>query len=184
VLVDLVVAIEVGMVLAAFLFMKRMAEVTNVSAVSGELVEEGELYDSDANAVTRRVIPEGIQVYEISGPFFFGAAETFRDTVGVIGTQPKVMILRMRNVNAIDSTAMHALRDLHRRFKAGGTLLLLADVHAQPLVALGRSYLLDEIGETNIFGHLDDALARATQHLGLPAVTRPLDAMPTVKRDT
>jgi SulP family sulfate permease len=184
VLVDLVVAIEVGMVLAAFLFMKRMAEVTNISAVSGELVEDGDSYDADANAVTRRRVPAGIQIYEISGPFFFGAAETFRDTVGVIGSQPKVMILRLRNVNAIDSTAMHALRDLHRRFRAGGTLLLLSDVHAQPLLALGRSDLLDEIGDQNIFGNIDDALARATTHLGLPAPDRPTDALPTVARES
>jgi SulP family sulfate permease len=161
VLVDLVVAIEVGMVLAAFLFMKRMAEVTNVAAVSNELIEEGETYDADAGAVSRRVVPPGVQVYEIRGPFFFGAAETFRDTLGVIGAAPKVMILRMRDVNAIDSTAMHALKDMHRRFRAGGTLLLLSDVHAQPLLALGRSNLLDEIGQENICGNIDDALERA-----------------------
>jgi SulP family sulfate permease len=185
VLVDLTVALEVGMVLAAFLFMKRMAEVTNVSAVTRELEEEeGDLYESDANAVRRRTIPGGVQVYEINGPFFFGAAETFRDTVRITDAKPKVMIIRLRDVPAIDSTAMHALGDLHRRYKAGGTLMLLSDVHAQPLLALGRSYLLDDIGDENIFGNIDDALNRARTHLGLEAVTAPAEATATVRRES
>jgi sulfate permease, SulP family len=185
VLVDLTVAIEVGMVAAAFLFMKRMAEVTNVSAVTRELEEEeGDLYATDPNATRRRAIPDGVQVYEINGPFFFGAAETFRDTVGVVGAQPKVMIIRMRNVPAIDSTGIHALRDLHRRFRAQGTLMLLADVHAQPLLALGRSYLLDDIGDAQIFGNIDDALNRARAELGLAREQPPAGATPTVSRES
>jgi SulP family sulfate permease len=185
VLVDLTIALEVGMVAAAFLFMKRMAEVTNVSAVTREMEEdEGDLYATDLNAARRRTIPDGVVVYEINGPFFFGAAETFRDTVGVIGSQPKVLIIRMRNVPAMDSTGMHALRDLYQRSRSGGTLLLLSDVHAQPLLALGRSYLLDEIGERNIFGNLDDALNRARAELGLAAEPRPAGATPTVVRES
>jgi SulP family sulfate permease len=185
VLVDLTVALEVGMVAAAFLFMKRMAEVTNVSAVTREMEEdEGDLYATDLNAARRRTIPDGVLVYEINGPFFFGAAETFRDTVGVVGAQPRVLIIRMRNVPAIDSTGMHALRDLYHRFKGQGTLMLLSDVHAQPLLALGRSYLLDEIGEANIFGNLDDALNRARTELGLAAEPRPAGATPTVVRES
>jgi SulP family sulfate permease len=183
VLVDLTVAIEVGMVLAAFLFMKRMAEVTNISAVSNELGDEPEGI-SDANALYRRSIPNGVQVYEINGPFFFGAAETFRDTVGFVSDKPKVLIIRMRNVPAIDSTAMRALRDLHRQFKAQGTLMWLSDVHAQPLIALGRSYLLDEIGDEHIFGNIDDALNAARRHLGLPEVPKPAFATPTVARES
>ena len=185
VLVDLTVAIEIGMVAAAFLFMKRMAEVTNVSAVTRELEEEeGDLYATDPNATRRRVIPEGVQVYEINGPFFFGAAETFRDTVGVVGAQPKVMIIRMRNVPAIDSTGIHALRELHRRFRTQHTLMLLSDVHAQPLLALGRSYLLDEIGEAQIFGNIDDALNRARGELGMARELPPAGATPTVSRES
>ena len=184
VLIDLVVAIEVGMVLAAFLFMKRMAEVTNVSAVSGELTDGGDSYDADGNAVSRRAIPTGVQIYEINGPFFFGAAETFRETVGVIGAQPKVLILRLRHVHAIDSTAMHALKDLHRSFSSRGTLLLLSDVHAQPLIALGRSHLLDAIGDDHVFGNIDDALDHAARHLGVIPATRPAGATPTVARES
>jgi len=185
VLVDLTVALEVGMVAAAFLFMKRMAEVTNISAVTREMEEdEGDLYATDQNAARRRAIPDGVQVYEINGPFFFGAAETFRDTVGVVGAQPRVLIIRMRNVPAIDSTGMHALRDLHHRFKGQGTLMLLSDVHAQPLLALGRSWLLDEIGDGQIYGNVDDALNRARAELGLAAEPRPAGATPTVIRES
>lgn len=183
VLVDLTVAIEIGMVMAAFLFMKRMAEVTNVSIVSRELAEEPE-HVSDANALYRRAIPPGVQVYEINGPFFFGAAETFKDTVGVITETPKVLILRMRNVPAIDSTAMRALRDMFHKFKAKGVLLLLSDVHAQPMVAMARSGLLEEIGEENMYGNIDDALNRARRQLGLAEVPRPAFATPTVRRET
>ena len=84
VLVDLTVAIEVGMVLAAFLFMRRMAEVTNIQVLTHEFIDPGDDFETDPNAVRRRVVPEGVQVYEITGPFFFGAAEMFKDRVGRI----------------------------------------------------------------------------------------------------
>jgi SulP family sulfate permease len=185
VLVDLTVAIEVGMVLAAFLFMKRMAEVTNVSAITREMEEEtGDLYATDTNAARRRAVPDGVVIYEVNGPFFFGAAETFRDTLGATEQHPTVLIVRMRNVPAIDSTGIRALGDLLRRSRAEGQLLLLSDVHAQPMVALGRSYLLDEIGDAQIFGNIDDALNRARRHLGLAELERPAFATPTVRRET
>ena len=186
VLVDLTVAIEVGMVLAAFLFMRRMAEVTNVRFLSREFEgdEAGDAYQSDPNAVRRRSIPDGVVVYEIDGPFFFGAAEKFKDTLGQIGRNPRVLIIRMRHVPAIDSTAMHALGDIVRRSRKDGTLVLLSDVHAQPMIALGRSELLDELGDENLFGNLDDALNRARGHLGLASVSRPDFAAPTVARET
>ena len=184
VLVDLTVAIEVGIVLAALLFMRRMAEVTNVSAITRELDDAGDLYVTDANAVRRRAIPKGVEVYEINGPFFFGAAEQFKDTLGRVAKKPKVLIIRMRNVPAIDSTGIRALADVVRRTRKDGTLVFLSDVHAQPLVALGRSDLLDEIGDDNIFGNLDDALNRARAELGEPPAEPPAGATPTVRRET
>jgi sulfate permease, SulP family len=132
----------------------------------------------------RRKIPDGVQVYEINGPFFFGAAETFKNTVGIVAAPPRVLIVRLRNVPAIDSTAIRALRDLYHRFKSQGMLMLLSDVHAQPMVALGRSYLLDEIGDDNIFGNIDDALNRARRHLGIAEIAKPDFATPTVRRET
>lgn len=184
VLVDLTVAIEVGMVLAAFLFIRRMAEVTNVSMVTRELEDGADPYDTDPNAVRRRAIPPGVDVYEINGPFFFGAAETFKDTVGRVAAPPRVLIIRMRDVLAIDSTGMHALRDVVHRSRREGTLVLLSDVHMQPLVALTGSSVMAELGSENVFGNLDDALNRARAHLGLPPVAPPPGAYPTVARET
>ena len=183
VLADLTVAIGVGMVLAAFLFMRRMAEVTNVRFVTRGLADEEE-DPGDPNAVWRRRIPRGVEVYEIDGPFFFGAAERFKDTLAEISRKPKVLIIRMRNVPAIDSTGLHALEDVVRRSRGDGTLVVLSDVHAQPMVAIERVGLLDAIGEANVTGHLDDALNRARAHLGLPPEPAPAFATPTVARET
>ncbi len=184
VLVDLTVAIEVGMVLAAFLFMRRMAEVTNIQVLTHEFTDPGDDFETDPNAVRRRVVPEGVQVYEITGPFFFGAAEMFKDRVGRIAGKPKVLILRLRHVPAIDSTGLHALRDVVRRSRQEGTLVILSDVHAQPVVALERSGMYDELGEDNIHGNIDDALNRARAHLGLPPAAPPAFATPTVARES
>jgi len=158
VLVDLPTGIGVGMVLASFLFMKRMAEVTNVTLISRELQDTGPSADH-SGAIYLRQVPAGVEVYEINGPFFFGAAEKFKDTLSEVSKKPKVLIIRMRHVPAIDSTAMHALRDLVRRTRRDRTAVFFSDVHAQPLIALGRSGLLDEIGDENLFGNVDEALA-------------------------
>jgi SulP family sulfate permease len=162
VLVDLTVAISVGMVLAAFLFIRRMAEVTNVTAVRHELEETGDDAESSLDAELRRRIPRDVDVYEINGPFFFGAAERFKDTISVVSRRPKVLIIRMRSVLALDSTGMHALKDVVHRSRREGTTVLLSDVHMQPLVALTGSPVLEEIGRENVFGTLGDALARAS----------------------
>ncbi|HEX7069964.1 MAG TPA: SulP family inorganic anion transporter, partial [Rhodothermales bacterium] len=184
VIVDLTVAIQVGMVLAAFLFMRRMAEVTNVSMVTRELVDNGDPYATDPNAVRRRQVPEGVEVYEINGPFFFGAAEKFKSTVGQLANSPKVFIIRMRNVMAMDSTGLHALKDLVRRSRHDGAFVILSDVHTQPLFAMERSGLLDEIGSENAFGNIDDALNRAREFLGEEPVEPPSFATPTVARES
>jgi SulP family sulfate permease len=166
VLVDLTVAIEVGMVLAAFLFIRRMAEVTNVNAVTRELEDDpSEQVYTGEGAVSRRRIPSGVDIYEINGPFFFGAAELFKDTLARIAKKPKVLIIRMRNVSALDSTGMHALKDVVHRSRLDGTQVLLSDVHMQPLVALTGSPLLDEIGKERLFGDIDSALRYAEEYL-------------------
>jgi len=167
VLVDLTTGIGVGMVMAAFLFMKRMAEVTDVTVVSQEFQDPRTSADT-SGAIYRREVPKGVEVYEINGPFFFGAAEKFKDTLWEVSRKPKVLIIRMRNVPAIDSTAMHALRDLVRRTKKDGTLVLLSDVQPQPRLALERSELLNEIGSDHVLNNIDEALAAAGRHVGVP----------------
>jgi SulP family sulfate permease len=178
VFIDLTVAISVGMVLAAFLFMKRMAEVTNVRALKQEFDDEGvDRYESDENGMRLRDIPAGVEVYEINGAFFFGAAETFRDTIAAIGGKPRVLIIRMRDVLLLDSTGMHALRDVVHRSRKAGTGVLLSDLHMQPLVALTGSAILEEIGQENVCANLDDALARARVLLESPPTPRRIAAM-------
>jgi len=165
VLVDLTVAIQVGMVLAAFLFMKRMAEVTNVSAVTRELSEPGAPSTDESGAVFRREIPKGVEVYEINGPFFFGAAESFKNALGQVASRPKVLIIRMRNVPAMDATGLSAFKDLVKQSRKEGTAVYITEIHAQPMVALSRSDLLDELGEENVLGTLDEGLERAREAL-------------------
>lgn len=162
VVVDLTVAIEVGMVLSAFLFMHRMAEVTNVSAIKRELV--GGAPNGAGDTLPKFDIPEGVQVFEISGAFFFGAAETFKDTLRQITKRPRVLIIRMRDVSLLDGTGLRALRDVARRSRSERTLLLIAEIHAQPLAALEHSPLGEELGG-EIYPTLEDALDRARAHL-------------------
>jgi SulP family sulfate permease len=183
VLVDLTVAVEVGLVLAAFLFMRRMAEVTNVSAITREFDESTDDEERDPNALSRRSVPPGVEVYEINGPFFFGAAEKFKETMTQLRGRPAVLILRLRNVPAIDSTGLHALRDVVTRFRRQGTRVILSDVHAQPMVALQRSALADELEDQDLAGNIDDALNLARAHLGLATEARPGFAVPTVARE-
>ena len=161
VLVDLTVAIEVGMVLAAFLFMRRMASLANVSPVTAAVLD-----DQGSDELTPS-IPRGIEVYEINGPFFFGAAEVFKDTLALVAGKPKVLILRMRSVPAIDATGLHALTDVVHRSRRDGTLVLLSEVQPQPLQALNRSVLIDEIGEEHLYPSLELAIERAREELEL-----------------
>lgn len=163
VLVDLTVAISVGMVLAAFLFIRRMASVTNVSLFSGGIEDDRAL---DPAEPWRLAIPRGVSVFEINGPFFFGAVEAFRETLDAISEQPRVLIIRMREVHALDSTGLHVLSDVVHRSRRAGSEVLLADVQPQPRAALAGSRLLDELGEANVHLDIDDALARAHELAG------------------
>lgn len=162
VVVDLTVAIGVGMVLAAFLFMRRMAEVTSVTAISREFTDEGtgDPYLTDADGIARRKIPRGVQVYEIEGPFFFGAAERFKDTLAEVAGNPRALILRMRNVPAIDSTGLRALGEVLRRSQKGKIRVLLTEVGEQPLAAMRRAGLVELVGEEGIVPSLDEAIER------------------------
>ena len=157
VIVSLVVAIEVGMVLAAFLFMRRMAEVAGVSVSSSDETPG----DDTMNVATGR----GIQIYEINGPLFFGAAAAFKEALSDIAQRPRVIILRMGRVPAIDATGLRTLADIVHRFRREGTLVILSELHPQPRAALERSPVMDDIGEENIAGTQADAVALAGEHI-------------------
>jgi SulP family sulfate permease len=156
VLVDLTVAIAVGMVLAAFLFIRRMASVTSIDLFTG-----GDDVDDDNAEPWLTRVPRGVSVFEIRGPLFFGAVETFRSTLDHLDERPKVLIIRMKDVHAVDATGIHALRDVIRRSARNGSQVLLADVQPQPLAALSGSGVLDMIGESNVAASIDDALLQA-----------------------
>jgi SulP family sulfate permease len=132
---------------------------------------------SAPGAISRRTIPD-VEVFEISGAFFFGAAEAFKEALGQIAGKPWVIIIRMRDVSLLDSSGLHALQEVVRRFRKDRTMVLLAEVHAQPLAVIQASELFHEMGD-DIFMNIDDALDRARAHVAtrtsgvLPAVGAP-----------
>jgi sulfate permease, SulP family len=182
VIFDLTIAIEIGIVLSVFLFMRRMASVTNVGVIRREFTDEEE-ETVDPMSIDRKLIPEGVEVFEVNGPFFFGAAEKFKEAMRVVEKAPEIRIIRMRNVPAIDATGMNVLSELYKESKQKGRHLILSGVHTQPLIALERSGFLDIIGAENIHGNIDDALDRAREILGLPKTGRSADFIPTVERE-
>jgi sulfate permease, SulP family len=167
VLIDLTVAIQVGMVMAAFLFMQRMASVTQVGFITDELRDNEEEISDDPKSISYRKVPSGVEVFEINGPFFFGAADKFKNALGEISSPPKVLILRMRHALTLDATALQALETVLARAKRNGTQLVLSGVHAQPLVVMKQSGFLDCIGDENVFDDIDPSLARASEIIGI-----------------
>ncbi len=156
VLIGLSVAIQVGVVLAAFLFLQRMSNATQMGLITKDLKDEEK--DDEESLLTKRTIPAGVEVFAINGSLFFAAIEQFRDAVQRIENPPETLILEMRNVITIDATGLQALEDLWKRTKKEGTTLLLAGVHAQPLFTMQQSKFIDMIGEEHLVGTLDEAL--------------------------
>jgi len=161
VLVDLTVAIQTGMVLASFLFMRRMALISDAGPMRRSMREDEDDAADDPDATARLDVPPGVEIFEVYGALFFGAASKFKDAVRRVERPPPVLIVRMRHVLAIDATGLRALEDLFDKTRRDGTVLVLSGVHAQPHVALERSGLLDRIGAANVHGNIREALARA-----------------------
>ncbi len=156
VIVDLTIAIEVGVVLAALLFMKRMSEVSQVNAITRDLREEGE----DDEMQARPAIPEGIEVFEVYGSLFFGAVDQFTEAIRTVSKKPKVLILETESLLSIDATGLRALEDLLRQLIHQGSHLVISGIHKQPLFAMTQSGFLDELGEDNLCGNLAEAIKR------------------------
>lgn len=168
VLVDLTLAIQVGVVLSALLFMKRMADVTTVDGVGvvqedpDDLVEETRPY----RLVGPEEIPAGVEVFQINGPFFFGAASKLTDVLDRVGTAPAAFILRMRQVPVVDATGIQALAAFISRCKNRGTEVILTGVQPQPRRVIERMRLDREIGPDYIVDGIDDALALSRRIAG------------------
>lgn len=152
---DLVAAIEVGILLAAVLFMKRMSEVTEVEG--WKYVDE----EDDPDSIALREVPKHTLVYEISGPMFFAAADKIL-TISV-KDDTKCLILRMRSVNAIDATAMHSLEQLYEKYEQKGIQIILSHVNGQPKAVMEKSGFAAKVGKENFCAHIDEALERAKQ---------------------
>lgn len=157
---DLVVAVEVGMVLAAILFIKRVAETTEVSLVTGD-----DLLERPEHIAQGKAIPEGAMVYRIFGPFLFGAAEKLEDAFSRIERWPRVIILRLHLVSAMDATGLHALESIVKRMQRHGGAVILSGIHRQPLEMLRRADFVRVIGRENLCATFDDSLERAKQLL-------------------
>jgi len=160
VFIDLTVAIEVGMVLAAFLFMRRMIAVTEVGYITKSLLDEnGEAEDGEM--MVSQPVPAGVEIFEINGPFFFGAADKFKDTLQTVSGTPKVLILRMRHVPAVDVTGLRALEDVYEKTKKEGIVLILSGVRPQPMKMLRNMGFIDLIGCDRVAINIDEALGKA-----------------------
>jgi SulP family sulfate permease len=157
--------VEIGMVLAAILFIKRVSETTQVTAVDESTETEGARH-----SLVGKSIPEGVMIYRIFGSFFFGAADKLESALRRLKQEPEVLILRMRKVLAIDATGLNALEDLHERLQKHGKHLVLSGPHTQPLFMMDKAGFLDRLGRENVCADINLSLARAREILGLPPV--------------
>ncbi|MBD3799409.1 SulP family inorganic anion transporter [Sulfuricurvum sp.] len=163
VLVDLNVAIQAGIALAAILFIHSM-----MGAVEIRSYDDDEEENDDPDATSKKVIPKGVEVYEIKGPLFFGIAERLVDTLLLFDLPPKVFILRLRHVPMIDAAGLHALEKLTYQLHAQHSVFILSGVNKNVHNYIRKSGLAEEIGECNIVDHIDKALALADKIVAEP----------------
>ncbi len=161
VLVDLTVAVEVGMVLAAILFIKQMSETTQIMAVDESNETEG-----SHHSLVGKEVPAGVLIFRVFGAFFFGAADKLETALKRAQQEPKILILRMRKVLAMDATGLNALEDLYEKMHKRGQHLILSGPHTQPYATMVRAGFIDQIGPENVCPHLEASLARAREILG------------------
>ena len=165
VIFDLTIAIEVGLICACLLFMRRMAETTDVKVISDEINPAEEESDFQLGNLEHLTIPEGVEVYEINGPYFFGAGNKFEEIMGALhrGRRPKVRIIRMRKVPFVDSTGIHNLTNLCLMSQKEGIQVVLSGVNEQVQTVLHKVKFDELVGTDNICSHINIALERARQ---------------------
>jgi len=163
ILVDLTIAIEIGMVLAAFLFIRRISKVSKVDFVTQDISEDDD--DNDPHAIKNYNVPKGVEVFEIKGPFFFGAAYKFKEAISVMENTPKVVIIRMLHVPIIDATALNALMNVYKDMKKHHIGFMLSEIQPGVFTEMEKYGLLDKIGERNVFFDIQDALIASSTTL-------------------
>jgi len=168
VLVDLTVAVEVGMVMAAVLFIKCISETTQITAVDETTETEG-----SHHSLIGKTVPEGVLVFRVFGAFFFGAADKLETALKRSRQEPDVLILRMRKVLAIDATGLNALEDLYEKLRKRGKYLILSGPHTQPLFVMDKAGFLDRIGRENVCADIESSLERAREILAQQKAGKP-----------
>jgi sulfate permease, SulP family len=164
---DLTIAVEVGMILAALLFIKRVTATTQITAVDQSTETEG-----SQHSLLGKEVPQGVLVYRIFGAFLFGAADKLETALHRANQEPEVLILRMREVIAMDATALNALESLHDKLTKRGRHLVLCGPHTQPYMMMDRTGFFDRLGRENICADVEGALTRARLILGMPLTTQ------------
>ena len=158
VVTDLTFAVEVGMVLAALMFIRKVSRTTTVSPVTKDYVE-----DSRVHVLQGKDIPDYAIVYRIHGPFLFGATDKFSEILQSLEKLPPIVILRLRNMTAIDATGLGAIRDLADTLHATGRSLLLCGAREQPSQLMKQAEFERHVGAENICGSITEALQRAAE---------------------
>lgn len=160
---DLTIAIEVGLIIACLLFMRRMSETTDVHVISNEINPDDEGSDMHLVNIEHLTIPKGVEVYEINGPYFFGAGNRFEEIMATLGDRPQVRIIRMRKVPFVDSTGIHNLTNLCEMSQKEGIQIVLSGVTEKVHSQLNKAGFYDIVGQDNICSHIDIALDRAKE---------------------
>jgi len=163
VFVDLTVAIQVGILLAAFVFLQKMSNETQVDLITANLKDDDEFQSRDMSKVD---IPPGVEVFEVYGSLFFGAVAQFRESIRVIGKKPKVIILRMRNVMTIDASGIHILEELAEEGGREGYILVFSAVSRNVYRVMRKTGFVETVGRENFAGDIFAALEFAKRHLG------------------
>jgi SulP family sulfate permease len=168
VLTDLPTAVGIGMVLAAVLFINRVSETMQITAI-----DESTHSEVGNNSLVGKQVPAGVMVYRVSGAFLFGAADKLETVLKRARQEPDILILKMQSVLAMDATGLNALEDLYEKLHARGRYLILSGPHTQPMAAMVNDGFFDRVGEENVCAHLDASLERARQILQSKSTDNP-----------
>jgi SulP family sulfate permease len=155
---DITIAVEVGMVLASVLFIRRIAETTKLTSV-----DERDLDYDPEHSLRGKTVPAGVAAFQMQGAFMFGAADRLESILARREQRPRVVVLGMKRVLALDATGLHALEEFHHDIERRGSHLVIAGVHTQPFMTLSKGGFVKQLGEENFCADMDGALARAAK---------------------
>ncbi|HET7216588.1 MAG TPA: STAS domain-containing protein, partial [Vicinamibacterales bacterium] len=161
---DLTVAVEIGMILAALLYIRRVSNTTTVARVTQDYVDEGHVH-----TLQGKDIPDDVTIFRIHGPFLFGSTEQLAAAMDSVDTLTRVVIFRLRNMTAIDATGLRALQDAVERLHRDGRTVIVCGARDQPRAVMQQAGFIDDLGAENVCANIDEALARAKRSREFPA---------------